>query len=227
VEQDPESGAYVDPGSEVVLVLSSGPCDFAMPDVVGDLQRVAVNRLVSAGIRRNNIIIAPEPCDTDEEQGTVVEQTPQPDASVGKDDTVTLCVSDGPEVVPQVIGKRQGVAERLITEAGFKVEVREDPSSKRPKGEVVDVLPEEGSPLDQGQLVVIFVSVFEEPPPTTPPAQVDTDDDGLTDTEETAAGTDPGNPDTDGDGIPDGQEVDQGTDPLNPLDPTPTPPGQE
>jgi beta-lactam-binding protein with PASTA domain len=229
IPEDPESGSFVDPGSEVALVLSTGPCDFAMPDVISDLQRVAINKLVSAGIRRGNIIIAPERCDTDEEEGTVVEQTPQPDASVGRDDTVTLCISDGPEVVPDVVGDRLGVAQREITEAGFEVEVREDPSSRRPRNEVVDVVPGEGTPLDQGSVVVIFISTFQEPPPppTTPPGEVDADNDGLTADEETAAGTDPNNPDTDADGVPDGEEVDGGTDPLNPFDPAPEPPGQD
>ena len=48
------------------------------------------------------------------------------------------------------------------------------------------------------------------------PAEVDTDGDGLTDTEETALGTDPLNRDYDGDDILDGEEVlIYGTDPLN------------
>ena len=37
IEQDPEGEAYVAPGTPVTLVLSSGPCDFAMPDVTGKL----------------------------------------------------------------------------------------------------------------------------------------------------------------------------------------------
>ena len=50
----------------------------------------------------------------------------------------------------------------------------------------------------------------------TDPHNDDTDDDGLTDGEETARGTDPLNPDTDGDGLSDWDEVDAGTDPLDP-----------
>lgn len=47
------------------------------------------------------------------------------------------------------------------------------------------------------------------------PIDVDTDGDGLTDTEEAALGTDPSVVDTDGDGLADGQEVlELGTDPL-------------
>ncbi len=45
---------------------------------------------------------------------------------------------------------------------------------------------------------------------------LDSDGDGLTDTEERRLGTDPFRADTDGDGIPDGEEVRRGLNPLNP-----------
>ncbi|NQV90592.1 hypothetical protein HQ487_04290 [Candidatus Uhrbacteria bacterium] len=45
-------------------------------------------------------------------------------------------------------------------------------------------------------------------------ADIDTDEDGLTDVEEETYGTDPENPDTDGDGYHDGEEVSTGHDPL-------------
>jgi gliding motility-associated-like protein len=53
----------------------------------------------------------------------------------------------------------------------------------------------------------------------------DQDGDGLTNSQETAAGTNLTNPDTDGDGINDGAEVAGGSDPLNPCDPDDTLPG--
>ncbi len=45
---------------------------------------------------------------------------------------------------------------------------------------------------------------------------LDSDNDGVTDQEETANGTDPKNSDTDNDGVPDGVEKTDGTDPLDP-----------
>jgi eukaryotic-like serine/threonine-protein kinase len=218
VDQEPAAEEYVAPGSEVTLVLSSGPCDFAMPDVTGDLQRIAIATLVDAGIKRGNISTSPEKCDTDEPAGTVVEQTPEPQASVGRDDSVMLCVSDGPEKVPEVIGLRQGQAERLILEAGFEVDIRDDNESEEPKGEVTDVIPGEGEELDQGETVTIFVSTFEEPTTSAPPPDdTDTDEDGLSDADEAQLGTDPNNPDSDGDTFTDGDEVEAGSDPLDPL----------
>ncbi len=217
IEQDPEGDTYASPGSEVTLVLSSGPCDFAMPRVIGSLERIAIADLVDAGIKRKNIMLEPEECDTDDPAGTVVEQSPQPEESVGRDDTVTLCVSDGPETVPAVIGLRQGEAERKIIQAGFQVDVRDDTTSEEPKGEVTDVIPGEGEEVDQGETVTIFVSVFEEPTTSAPPTDTDTDGDGLSDIDEATLGTDPDNPDSDGDTFSDGDEVTAGTDPLDPL----------
>jgi eukaryotic-like serine/threonine-protein kinase len=53
--------------------------------------------------------------------------------------------------------------------------------------------------------------------PGTPSPGIDSDEDGLTDTQERLIGTDPFNPDSDGDGLTDGQEVlIYGTDPLRP-----------
>jgi hypothetical protein len=49
-------------------------------------------------------------------------------------------------------------------------------------------------------------------------ANLDNDNDGLTNLEEYHYGTDPNNPDSDGDGITDGGEVDEGTDPNDSLD---------
>jgi hypothetical protein len=55
------------------------------------------------------------------------------------------------------------------------------------------------------------------PTATTVIPQNDSDNDGLTDTEEAALGTDPNNPDSDGDGLLDGEEVHvHGTQPKNP-----------
>lgn len=50
----------------------------------------------------------------------------------------------------------------------------------------------------------------------TDPHVADTDGDGINDGDEVKMGTDPLNPDSDGDGLSDGQEVQLGTNPLNP-----------
>ncbi|NJM38750.1 MAG: hypothetical protein HC845_13265, partial [Akkermansiaceae bacterium] len=56
---------------------------------------------------------------------------------------------------------------------------------------------------------------------------IDTDSDGLSNSEENSLNTDPNNPDTDGDGTPDKTELTQGSSPTDPADgghvPTPPP----
>lgn len=216
IEQDPEGGDYVAADTKVNLVVSLGPGEFPLPSVVNLKRRAAIEELTGAGILRRNI--TESECDTDDEKGTVVEQTPEGNTSVDKDATVNLCVSDGPESVPSLVGLKQAAAERAIRARGFVPVVREAAADddSQPKGRITEQIPAADETLPQGSNVIIFVSVYEEPPPP-----VDTDGDGLTDEEEAALGTDPNNRDSDGDGISDGDEVAAGTDPLDPLDPVP------
>ncbi len=214
-EQDPPGGEYVAPDTTVELVVKSGPCEFEMPSVLGRQKADAIADLVSEGILRRNIRFTSEECDTDEPADEVIEQTPRADESVSRDTQVELCLSDGPEQVPNVVGDRQGAARQKIEAAGFTVDVRPDPDSRRPKGEVVDQTPDANQTADQNTVVTIYVSVYEEP--TEPPTPVDTDGDGLSDEDEAAAGTDPANPDSDGDTFTDGDEVAAGSDPLDPA----------
>jgi serine/threonine-protein kinase len=217
IEQDPAGDDYVAPSTKVNLVVSLGPGQFALPNVVSEKRKVAIDNLVAAGIARRNI--SERECQSDEDQGTVTEQNPPANTMVDKDATVELCLSTGPKTVPSLVGKKQADAIRLIKEAGFEPVVRDAPAddSSQKKGRVTEQDPAAGEPLDQGNRVYIFVSIYEKPA-----APVDTDADGLPDTQEAQLGTDPNNPDTDGDGFSDGDEVKAGTNPLDPLSfPTP------
>jgi serine/threonine-protein kinase len=211
IEQDPVGDDYVQEGSRINFVVSLGKGQFALPSVVEQKRKAAIETLVGAGIAERNI--TERECDTDEPKNTVVEQNPAPNTMVDQDATVELCLSDGPETVPSVVGMKQAAAEQAIRDAGFVPVVRpasaDDTSQK--KGRVTEQIPADGT-LAKGSNVVIFVSTYEPAPPVT-----DTDGDGLPDADEAARGTDPTNPDTDGDGVGDGQEVANGTDPLNPL----------
>ncbi|WP_349016710.1 Stk1 family PASTA domain-containing Ser/Thr kinase [Nocardioides sp. QY071] len=211
IEQDPVGDDYVEAGSRVSFVVSLGKGQFALPSVVEQKRKEAVQMLVDAGIAERNI--TERECDTDEPKNTVVEQNPPANTMVDQDATVELCLSDGPETVPSVVGMKQAAAEQAIRDAGFVPVVRaasaDDTSQK--KGRVTEQIPANGT-LAKGSNVVIFVSTYEPPPPVT-----DTDGDGLPDPDEATRGTDPTNPDTDGDGVSDGAEVAAGTDPRNPL----------
>ncbi|HYG92362.1 MAG TPA: Stk1 family PASTA domain-containing Ser/Thr kinase [Nocardioides sp.] len=175
-EQDPPGDEYVDPESSVDIVVSTGPCDFPMPSVRDLRADAAIQVLVGDGLQRRNITVRAEECDTDEPKGTVVEQDPEAGDPVRAQDTVVLCTSDGPEEVPDVVGLRQGEAERLITEAGFNPVVEEEDDTTAPAGEVVRQTPAAEETRPQDTDVVIFVSTFEpeEEPTDEEPTDPDT-----------------------------------------------------
>ncbi|MEQ6899922.1 Stk1 family PASTA domain-containing Ser/Thr kinase [Nocardioides sp. YIM 152588] len=229
IEQDPEGRDYVPADTEIDLVVSSGPGEFSLPTVTDLKTKAAINRLVEAGVARRKI--SQSSCDTDEPQGVVVEQTPRGGTQVTKNDTVDICISDGPEEIPNVLDQQQDVGEESIKQAGFNPVVRDySGETDAPKGTIVDQVPAGGQTRDQGTDVVIFVSTYEEPKDRdgdglsdeeekafgSDPKKADTDTDGLDDLAEREAGTDPNNPDTDGDTARDGPEVDAGSDPLDP-----------
>ncbi|GAA3821556.1 Stk1 family PASTA domain-containing Ser/Thr kinase [Nocardioides panacisoli] len=234
-EQDPTGDESAVPESTTVkLTLSTGTCDFPMPDVTDSSQDAAIDTLVNAGIKRDNIEIKPQECDTDQPKGTVVEQDPAPQTMVGATDTITLCLSDGPEAVPALVGLSKEDATALIKQRGFRPVFADDNQSTEPKGTVTKQNPKRGTTQPQGGTVVIYISTYEEPTTSAPPGGQDTDHDGLTDDEELLVGTDPTNPDTDGNGVKDGdedadgdgfsnkKEFQAGTDPTDPLSfPTP------
>ncbi len=165
IRQDPNRDVYVDPGTGIDLVVSSGKPEVQVPYVVGQPRPQARDALRAAGLK-----VSVTEVESDEPKGQVISTDPPAGQSVAEGTTVTLSVSDGPESVPSVIGLRQGEATRTLRQAGFQVEVRTDPSSTEPKGQVVDQFPRDGV-ADRGDTVLIFVSAFVEPPPSETPTE--------------------------------------------------------
>ncbi|WP_107772978.1 Stk1 family PASTA domain-containing Ser/Thr kinase [Nocardioides sediminis] len=170
IRQDPSRDVYVDPGSDVDIVVSLGKPEVQVPYVVGQPRAAARDALRAAGLK----VTATE-VESDEPKGQVISTDPAAGESVAEGTTVTLSVSDGPESVPDVRGLKQGEATRTLRQAGFEVEVRTDAASTEPKGTVVDQFPSAGGEADRGDTVIIFVSAFEEPPPEETPTETPTE----------------------------------------------------
>jgi len=162
-DQEPERDLYVEPGSSVDIVVSSGLPMVEVPFVVGATQDEARNSL-------RNAKLAPEfvSKESDEPQGQVLETTPAGGESVPQGSTVTVTISKGPKNVPDVVGMNRSDAIKAIVDAGFQYDIRADPESTDPKGTVTDQLPPGGEPHDQGTVVTLFVSTYEPPPPPPP-----------------------------------------------------------
>ena len=163
IRQDPNRDVYVDPGTDVDLVVSLGKPEVQVPYVVGQPREAARDALRAQGLK-----VAATEVESDEPKGQVISTDPAAGQSVAEGTLVTLSVSDGPESVPDVRGLKQGEATRVLRQAGFGVETRTDAASTEPKGTVVDQFPSAGGEADRGDTVIIFVSAFVEPPPETP-----------------------------------------------------------
>ncbi|MCM0621004.1 Stk1 family PASTA domain-containing Ser/Thr kinase [Nocardioides bruguierae] len=168
ISQDPEPDTFVSEGTVVVLTISIGKAEVAVPDVTNYTRSQAEATLDTAGleatIRRQ---------DSDQPVGTVIEQQPAAGTEVEDGSSVTLYVSRGPKAVPEVTGDQRDVARQKIQQRGFNPVVREDPTSTEPAGTVVDQFPAAGTKLDQDSDVLIVVSTYTEPTesPTESPTE--------------------------------------------------------
>jgi beta-lactam-binding protein with PASTA domain/tRNA A-37 threonylcarbamoyl transferase component Bud32 len=170
IEQDPGPDDFVDPDTDVTLVISEGPPKLAMPSVVGLPRGDAADELRNAGLK---VVQVEEESDAD--KGEVTRTEPAAGVMVGEGATVTLYYSDGKEQVPDVVGLTQGEAERLIRDAGFVPSVVESNDTTEPKGTVIQQSPDARQTPPAGSTVTIVVSTFEEPTETPSPTGVPTE----------------------------------------------------
>jgi serine/threonine-protein kinase len=165
IEQDPSAADFVDPDTEVTLVISEGKPEVAVPPVVGEQRGDAANALRNAGFQ-----VAFEEEQSDEDRGQVLRTDPEVGVLAPAGSMVTVFWSDGKEKVPGVVGRQQGEAERLIQDAGFTPVVVESDNTTEPAGTVIQQVPEAGSELAEGQQVTIVVSTYVEPTETPDPS---------------------------------------------------------
>jgi serine/threonine-protein kinase len=166
-EQNPNRDTFVDPGTEVDIVISSGKPLTEVPFVVNLQKKAAGKQLAAANLQPRF-----EERESDDKAGQVLETDPAAGTQVPEGSVVTVFYSDGPEQVPDVVGLQQKDAERLIKEAGFVPAVVENANTTEPKGTVINQTPAAGQDADQGDTVTIQVSSYEEettPTDTTSP----------------------------------------------------------
>ncbi len=166
IRQDPNRDVYVEAGSTIGFVVSTGKPEVEVPYVMGLPKGQARDDL-----RARNLKVKLVEAESDEPKDQVIEVSPPAGQSVAEGTTVTITWSDGPETIPDVVGMKQGKAEKLLTAAKFEVEVVPTAETTEPKGTVVRQIPESRE-SPEGTTVTIFVSSYvepTEPPPTEEP----------------------------------------------------------
>jgi len=172
ISQSPEGGvnSLVDPGTAVDLVVSTGLPEVEIPDVIGDLSKAATAELDALGLEPIY-----QPKADDSPKGTVLAVSPGVGEMVTKGSKVQLTLSQGPQKLPDVVGKTQAEAEAILREAGWdNITFLDDNASTEPKGTVTAMTPEAGTETRSDNSIVLQVSTFEEPTPTPTPTPSET-----------------------------------------------------
>ena len=98
--------------------------------------------------------------DNDVEKGKIAKQEPDAGETVKGSQEIVVHLSKGPEDgrVPNVVGKTEEEAKKIITDAGFKVgDIERKPSSKD-KGTVIEQSPKAGKKAEKDEEISIVVS---------------------------------------------------------------------
>ncbi|WP_049570190.1 Stk1 family PASTA domain-containing Ser/Thr kinase [Streptomyces sp. SBT349] len=152
LETDPPPGEERRPDTPVNLVVSRGP-EIEVPDVTGLPETSATSRLESRGFE---VETETERVFSEEDEGDVAAQSPEPGRTAGEGETIRLTLSKGPDlvVVPDVDGMSEDEARDTLEEAGFEVNV----NRVFLLGDVFDQSVDAGDRAPRGSTITIWVN---------------------------------------------------------------------
>ncbi len=182
IRTEPGENATVNVNSQVVLVISNGPDQVEIPTLAG--LQVADATAAMEGATFTNFTFVSENSGVIPE-GQVIRSEPPAGQRESLDSAITIFVSGGPGQVqiPQILGLSREAAEQAVTADDLQLvpEFFEVPLAPGDGGIgiVVNVNPDPGQTVVQGQQIQIFIGVESteptEPPDTTvPPDNPDT-----------------------------------------------------
>ena len=114
-EQNPKANAEVSKGTQVRATISRGSGLLLVPRVVNMQQEEALDVLTGQGLTAGDILIVP----SEKMRGAVLAQSPEAGASALPGAAVTLTVSGGRVIVPELVGQREEEAEERMTSVGL------------------------------------------------------------------------------------------------------------
>ena len=147
---NPPIGSRVKDGTSISIVVSKGPTPTDVPNVVGKKSKDATASLTDAGFKVTIAHAFSDSVDRDR----VISQSASGQAPRGS--TITITVSDGPEVVevPDLTGMSTAEARDALTAKGLRTEVVNIPGSD---DVVVSQSPRPGRKVTAGSTVTIYV----------------------------------------------------------------------
>ncbi|GAA4404708.1 Stk1 family PASTA domain-containing Ser/Thr kinase [Fodinibacter luteus] len=166
ISQNPAGGVEVDEGSTVRIFVSSGPTAVTVPDLRGLTESEARAQLTDLGLELGDV---EEVDDPETEKGRIIDSNPAVGSSVAPGSRISVRVGSGEVAVPNVVGKSQNEAQRLLADANLKVETDFRQTNSVPEGRVVEQDPESGT-VEIGGTVKIVVA--QKAAPTVTPTTV-------------------------------------------------------
>ena len=157
ISQSVAAGSSVNKGSSVGIVVSRGPENAGVPNVIGSDRGTAISALQAAGFNVNEG--EAQYSDT-VPAGCVISQDVAGGSQVKKGTTVTIVVSKGQEMVtvPDVVGMTAAEAESRLSQYGISVTRSEEYSSTVPSGSVISQSVGAGGSVPKNTTITIVVS---------------------------------------------------------------------
>ena len=169
ISTTPAVGTLVERGTTVTLTVSKGQEQAAVPDVNGETEDNARSAIEAAGLRVGKVTQE----ESDQDPGTVIDQSPAAGKKVAKGSSVNLTVAKAVKV-PDVVDETEEDATNALEDAGFKVRVRDRTTTAADEdGVVLEQSPAGDEERPKGSQVTIIVGRLGAATPTpTPTATV-------------------------------------------------------
>ena len=174
ISTSPKPGTSAEQGSTVVLSVSKGPQLVRVPKLIGLTENDAIKVIQDAGLS----VGSRSGARSDEfERGRVIESDPNARTEVEPDTAVDFVVSEGPATVllPDVRGVQEANARRRLansctTPPCVNVTVERRYDDEYAEGQAIGTDPAQGTRVDYGSDVVLYVSQGPEPAPEPSPS---------------------------------------------------------
>ncbi|NQU37651.1 MAG: Stk1 family PASTA domain-containing Ser/Thr kinase, partial [Actinobacteria bacterium] len=154
LSQNPQAGSQLAKGQSVAVTISAGLAQVQVPQLTG----LASSDDAQAALSEVNLNLGNvTQQDSDQPAGMVLSQSPNSGTTVDEGSSVNIAVSNGMVSVPNVVGDTEAQANATLINAGFNVQVINQPSSD-PAGTVLAQSPNGGSKAQKGAQVTITVA---------------------------------------------------------------------
>lgn len=155
-KQNPKGGKKVAKGSTVSVWFSTGPQSVSVPDVSKHTQEEAKEILEAAGFKVGNVTTIDSATVA---KDRVVKTNPAARSKQTKGTIISLYISSGLTQIPSLVGQPKDTAIDRLKKASFtQITIESESSDTVPEGSVTRIDPGEGSTVEAGSPVTIWIS---------------------------------------------------------------------